>query len=291
MAASVDFAFTVDDIGYDGYSTESHLNNILDFCDGLNIKATLFAVPIVNGKKLNKRDGYISILRDAVSRGHEVAQHGLEHDRFEVGIPPEMILNLPHEEQNKKYLEANRISIEKNLSVDNIRWVLKEGRDILEDAIGVRVKGFRAPALQTCDNLFTALEYENYLYDSSVFMQKTAWDILNGDVNRIPVEITCGKFSGAQKSSRMVEFPLTAEYTWYLTSEMYSDFFELIKHDSTSCSSEGIPFVPICHVSPIQEGEDNSGFQLYRELLAFLNSSEIKINSLTCSGLVEKYRK
>jgi hypothetical protein len=31
----------------------------------------------------------------------------------------------------------------------------------------------------------------------------------------------------------------------------------------------GIPFVPICHVSPVQQGEADCGFALHRELVAF----------------------
>ena len=46
------WGFSVDDIGLDGYSTEEHLNNILNFLDEYQIKATFFAVPEVEGKKI-----------------------------------------------------------------------------------------------------------------------------------------------------------------------------------------------------------------------------------------------
>ncbi len=62
---------------------------------------------------------------------------------------------------------------------------------------------------------------------------------------------------------------MTAEYTWYLKRDRFDAFLELAKHDCAACLSAGIPFVPICHVSPIQEGEADCGFALHRELLAF----------------------
>ena len=44
------WGFSVDDIGLDGYSTEEHLNNILNFLDEYRIKATFFAVPEAEAK-------------------------------------------------------------------------------------------------------------------------------------------------------------------------------------------------------------------------------------------------
>ena len=68
------FNFSVDDICLENYSTEEYLNGILDFCDENNIKSTLFTVPMAEGISLEKRPGYIKVLKDAITRGHEVAQ-------------------------------------------------------------------------------------------------------------------------------------------------------------------------------------------------------------------------
>ncbi|MDD5707757.1 MAG: DUF2334 domain-containing protein, partial [Kiritimatiellae bacterium] len=129
------WGFSVDDIGLDGYSTEAHLNAVLDFLDENRIAVTLFAVPEVNGKRMSTRRGYVSLLRQAIQRGHEVAQHGLSHDRFEVGIPPEMILSLPHEGPARTFLAENREKLRSEHTVERIRAKLGEGRKIIEDAI------------------------------------------------------------------------------------------------------------------------------------------------------------
>jgi hypothetical protein len=284
--------FSVDDIGMDGYSTESHLNSILEFCDTHKVKATLFAVPLYDGKRLDRRPEYVLILRAAIKAGHEVAQHGLTHDRFEIGIPPDMIMMLPHEGPARKYLAENREKIVASHTVENIRKTLSTGRKILEDAIGCAIKGFRCPALQSCPNTFIALEEEGYLYDSSTILQKSAWDILNG-IDSAPQEISRESFEQQKKSNVMHELPLTAEYTWYLKKDKFETFCNLAVHDFDACMKAGIPFVNLCHVSPILEGEDDLGFELYRRLFKhardFEQTSGTVVQNLTLSELARKF--
>jgi peptidoglycan/xylan/chitin deacetylase (PgdA/CDA1 family) len=282
------WAFTVDDIGLDGYSSEKHLNNILDFCDENNIKSTLFTVPVADGVNLKNRSGYIKILKDAIGRGHEVAQHGLTHDRFEIGIPPEMIMTLPHEGPARKFLVKNRDKLPIEHTVEKIVSKLRRGQDIIENAIGTEVKGFRSPALQSCENMFKALA-EAYDYDSSTYLQKAGWDLLNG-MEDTPQEITMERFKSLQKSNSMKEFPLTADYTWYLRKKNFDKALELAIHDYDACMKAGIPFVSLCHVAPIQEGDDELGFELYLKLLRHIAESNEPARSLTLAEITENFK-
>jgi peptidoglycan/xylan/chitin deacetylase (PgdA/CDA1 family) len=261
------YCFTVDDVGMEGYSSQPHLENVLRFCDQQGIQATLFVVPRPLGKEFD-RDTYTKLLAQALSAGHAVAQHGLEHGRFDLGIPPKMVLDLPHEGPAREYLASHRDQIEQALSLEKIRAQLRKGREILEDVIGQAVEGFRAPCLSVCDNLFTALEAEGYRYDSSTFFQKAAWDLINGEQDPVIHAITRQAFDAHQSPGRVRQFPLTGEYTWYLKRDRFAAFLSLAKHDFEACLHAGIPFVPICHVSPVQEGEGDCGFALHRELLA-----------------------
>ena len=163
------YAFTMDDVGYDGYSTPEHLRRVLEMAEKNQIKATFFVVPKCDLSE------YRQLLLDAVAAGHEIAQHGLEHYRFEVGIPPEMILRIPHEKEFAEYLKTHRAEIESDLSLENIRARMSEGRRRLEDLLQIPVKGFRAPCLQFCDNMFKALAEEGYAYDSSGWLQAYNW--------------------------------------------------------------------------------------------------------------------
>jgi hypothetical protein len=262
------YCFTVDDVAMEGYSSEAHLANILKFCAEEDIKATFFVVPRFNGKPLKPGGEYSSLFREALEAGHALAQHGLDHDRFQFGIPPQMVLDLPHEGPAREHLAKHRKEIEESLTVDNLRALLREGRNILENAIDGDVEGFRAPCLSICDNLFKALELEGYVYDSSRCFQKGAWDLINEKENPVICPITRELFESYQTGGRIRTFPLSAEYAWYLTRNKYDAFLQLAKHDFDACMKEGIPYVPVCHVSPVQEGEGTCGFDLHRELIA-----------------------
>lgn len=265
----MNFGFTVDDVGYAGFSSEAHLVNLLNFLRDEGVRATFFAVPLAQQIPFIRRAEYIRILQAALADGHEVAQHGIEHDRFEVGIPPKMVLDLPHEGPARERLRKDRAAIEAALQVGPVRERLRRGRKLLEEALGIQVAGFRAPCLQVCDNLFLALEAEGYRYDSSIYLQPTGWDLLNGHLDAKPRPITRKVCERLQSHGKLRILPLTTEYTWYLKRAQFDVTLALAKHDFRACRKAGIPFVPICHVSPIQEGEPGCGFEFYRQLFAF----------------------
>jgi peptidoglycan/xylan/chitin deacetylase (PgdA/CDA1 family) len=263
------FCASVDDVCLDGYSTEEHLANLLRFFAEQHVRATFFTVPRAERIALGNRARYVDLLKQAVSEGHAVGQHGLEHDRFETGIPAQIVLDLPHEGPARERLARDREAIEANLGVAPLRERLATGRRILEDALGFEIGGFRAPCLSICDNLFHALDAERYGYDSSRHFQDAGWDIINNREYH-PLPITRERFDEAQYPGGLMRtLPLTAEYTWYLPLSKYSITMDLARHDFIACMRAGIPFVPVCHVSPVQQCENNCGFDFYRELLDF----------------------
>jgi hypothetical protein len=241
---------------------------VLRFCDEQGIKGTLFVIPRPLGKEFPRGD-YAGLLQAALAAGHAVGQHGLEHGRFDLGMPPKMVLDLPHEGPAREYLATHGDEIRRALTVDKIRAQLRQGRQILEDMTGRPVEGFRAPCLSVCDNLFKALDLEGYRYDSSRFFQKGAWDLINGAQHPDICPITREAFDALQLPGRTRQFPLSAEYTWYLQRDRFDAFLNLAKHDCAASLRAGIPFVPLCHVSPIQQGNADCGFALHRELLAY----------------------
>jgi len=98
------FCVSVDDVGLEGYSTPEHLEKLLCFWDDNKLKGTIFAVPRCDGKELGQIKSYVDILTHAIADGHEVAQHGLDHTRFQTGIPPKMVLDLSHKRPARQYL-------------------------------------------------------------------------------------------------------------------------------------------------------------------------------------------
>ena len=268
--SSAYFCVSVDDIGLPGYSSPEHLKRLLDFWDEQGLKGTLFVVPRCDGKEIGQMKEYVELLYYALENGHEIAQHGLDHTRFQTGIPPKMVLDLPHEGPAREYLSKNRSQIESLLSMENLRKVLGDGRDILESIIHKPIHGFRAPCLSTCPNLFKALKTEGYTYDSSCVFQESAWKmIVEPEKSFEPCPINKSLFDAFQISGNIQILPISAEYTWYLKQKNFETFLNLAKHDLDCCFAEKIPFVSLCHVSPIQEGDTDIGFKLYRELISY----------------------
>ncbi len=260
------FCFSVDDVAYDGYSTEENLSKLIDFCDGFGMKPTWFTVPFFGDIDFRSRKEYIRILKNAIANGHEVGQHGLRHDRFETGVPPPFIMSLPHEGPAREELAKNSDLIDKNNSVENIRTRLAQGKEILEDALGIKIQGFRAGAGSNCPNLFVALAEDGYLWDSSCIVQEAGWDLIQGQMDAVPHPITRERLDALQFKSSLKELPIYTDYTWYLTKDRYDASLSMAKHDFAASIEAGIPFVPVCHVSPIFEGDSGLGFKLFTEL-------------------------
>lgn len=267
---SLYFCVTVDDVGLDDYCTPLHLRSLLRFWDEMEVKGTLFVVPRCEGKALSQMPEYVDLLQQAVANGHEIAQHGLDHTRFQTGIPPKMVLDLPHEGPARQYLAEHRDEITASLSVDNLKTTLATGRELLESALGLPIHGFRAPCLSTCSNLFQAIAEEHYLYDSSCVLQESAWQLICDPKKSVePLLVSRKRFDEFQISGDTTVLPIAAEYTWYLKRQHYKKFLALAKHDVGACIDAGIPFVPVSHVSPIQQGDVDCGFDLYRELIGY----------------------
>jgi predicted deacetylase len=262
------FCATIDDVCLDGYSTEEHFAKLLQFYREQHVHATFFVVPRAEGKPLGTRPGYVDLLKQAVAEGHALGQHGLEHDRFETGVPPQMVLDLSHEGPARERLARDRAAIDAALRVEPLRERLAVGRRILENALDIEITGFRAPCLSICDNLFHALEAEGFLYDSSRHLQEAGWDLIN-DRQTVPRPITRADFERAQYPGRIRTIPLTTEYTWYLRREKFDVTMDLAHHDFDACMRAEIPFVPVCHVSPVQQCEDGCGLDFYRRLFDY----------------------
>lgn len=273
------YAFTMDDVGYNGYSTPEHLLRVLEMTEKSQIKATFFVVP-----KCDLTE-YRQLLLDAVAAGHEIAQHGLEHHRFEVGVPPEMVLKAPHEKEFAEYLKTHRAEIESGLSLEKICARMNEGRKLLEDIFQIPVRGFRAPCLQFCDNMFKALAVEGYVYDSSCWLQTYNW---KGSGLSEPVKITREDFLRRQHAG-FKEFPLTADYVWELTWDRYDAKMKLAMFDFENIRAAGFPLVNLSHVSPIQRPDD-SGLRFIAEWVGRMRERCPGLVSATLSEISQKFK-
>lgn len=127
----------IDRASWDGLPSrvEAQTQRILDLCDQTQARATFFVL----GWVAERRPG---LLVEIAARGHEIACHGYGHELvYEIG--PE-----------------------------RFREDLRRARAAIEDAAGVRVRGYRAPSFSITERSLWALDIlaeEGFEFDSSIF--------------------------------------------------------------------------------------------------------------------------
>jgi peptidoglycan/xylan/chitin deacetylase (PgdA/CDA1 family) len=111
---------------------EDGVVSLLKLFDKYAIKATFF-VPAVVAEK------FPIAMEEIVKQRHEMACHGLKHDKMEatLGIREEL-------------------------------RIIKTATEIIQSATGVRPIGFRAPLFDINENCWIALQKNDYVYDSSI---------------------------------------------------------------------------------------------------------------------------
>lgn len=144
----------------------ANTHRLLDICDEYGVKGTYFTLGWVGSK-------FPALVREIHERGHELACHSYWH------------------------------RLVYSLSPDEFRQDLREAREALEQASGVRVVGYRAPSWSITAKSVWALDIlaeEGFTYDSSIF----------------PIRHDLYGFPGAQRTpyhvetkggSRIAEYP------------------------------------------------------------------------------------
>jgi len=110
---------------------EDGLKKIIEILDKFEIKGTFFW-------NVDAARKFPNILRSLVINGHEIASHGMFHERLT------------------------------NLKYQKCKEIITQSRDILENLSNTKIFGFRAPYLKPPKFIFQVLEESGYLYDSSL---------------------------------------------------------------------------------------------------------------------------
>lgn len=126
---------------------ESNTHKLLDMLDEAKIKATFFVLGWL-------AERYPHMVKEIHSRGHEIASHSYAHQRVY------------------------------NQTKDEFRADLKKSKAILEDIVGEKVIGYRAPTYSITEDSLWALDIlreEGFQYDSSFFPFRFQKDGLAND--------------------------------------------------------------------------------------------------------------
>ncbi|MDH5266775.1 MAG: polysaccharide deacetylase family protein [Candidatus Bathyarchaeota archaeon] len=189
-------AFTCDDLSFK--TTISVLKRFLRIVDKYDMNVTFFAVP-ESTAGVRFQGPIVRIIKDACSCGHEVGLHGLHHVPFEMGVrfgPFDLGYALINE----------RVS---------------RGLRILREDLELTCLGFRAPYYQYSKTLLRVLNDLGFLYDSSEISMMDLVFSYFPPLRAFLVSLS-RKFLRATGSKpyhplglRLLEIPVTREYTWH----------------------------------------------------------------------------
>src|SRR5262249_19249726 len=132
---------------------ETGVRGALDFLDDQRIVATFFAIAEDLDDPAKR-----PVLQEIVRRGHEIGSHSITHRRLRT---------LPGPERRRE---------------------VRESRARLEQALGVAVGGFRAPAFDCDASILEEVGAAGYRYDSSLVGESTG--PANLAVGAAPFELT-----------------------------------------------------------------------------------------------------
>jgi peptidoglycan/xylan/chitin deacetylase (PgdA/CDA1 family) len=189
-------AFTCDDLS--PKTKISVLKRFLRIVDKYDMNVTFFAVP-ENTTGVRFHGPIVRIIKDACSCGHEVGLHGLHHVPFEMGVRFDPF-NLSHALINER---------------------VSRGLRILREDLELTCLGFRAPYYQYSKTSLRVLNDLGFLYDSS---EISMMDLIFSYVPPFRVFLLHlgGKLLRVSRSKpyhplglRLLEIPVTREYTWY----------------------------------------------------------------------------
>ncbi|HOU55069.1 MAG TPA: polysaccharide deacetylase family protein [Myxococcota bacterium] len=128
--------------GEDDRLFERAVPRFLQFAEDLGIPTTLFVI----AEDLQRVEGALEALREAVSRGHEIASHSLTH-RYDLSRQPREVM-------------AREV---------------REARSRIQEALGVEARGFRGPGYNLTPALLREVAAAGHAWDSSILPAPMYW--------------------------------------------------------------------------------------------------------------------
>ena len=197
------------------YMPLQKIKAFVQYLHDLSVPTTLFVVPKTPIRLKGEIKEYVECLKDAVTFGHELAQHGTTHDGTEYFSEFSSLIPLPYPSYSQQ---------EKSIT---------SGLEEFNKLLGLTPKSFRAPFYLHNSNTLMALANLGFSCDSSKTVFKPA--------HLSPVRLKVMSKLKPSKIGNIVEVPVTGDYTYLLKSMNFAvqmkkalDDFELVK------SKEGV---------------------------------------------------
>jgi peptidoglycan/xylan/chitin deacetylase (PgdA/CDA1 family) len=227
-------AVTFDDVS-PTFLTCSQLENVINLLDDLDVACTFFVVP--DNNMIHASEKFKSCLESAMKSGHEIALHGLIHKKNEFGILYPVPLPIPIPSLSKQ------------------KEQIKKGIKRMFETIRATPEGFRAPSYFHNSETIKALGELGLKYDSSSTVFKTTHCSL--------FRIRWLGHYGPFRRSKVVEIPVTGDYTYNLENYGFMHSFKVALRDFDLTNMFHGVFVLNSHPNRLR----NSGTEFLRILI------------------------
>jgi len=249
---------------------------LLKFLRCQNVRGNFFTVPTPGGIPIS--DEWIRALGLAMDDGHKLEMHGLTHGApagCEFGITPPFVLDVM--KGGTKTVREGRADIEGELTVAKIGEKLKKGLEAFKRSLNVIPEGFRSPCLAVHENMFIALEENQFGFDSSIAINTGGWRYISKHqglkyLNRRYADLD-GWAEGISPKPYshecgLIEVPILSEYTWFLREKDVRRQLGVAIDDLNRVRKVQGVFVALSHFYAMT-GEYSAGLKVYEKLFNY----------------------
>lgn len=229
---------------------EKNYYRLLYILSEKNIKATCFFLGWVAEK-------YPHLIKESISRGHEIASHGYGH-------------KLVYEMTESEFYE------------DAVK-----SKNIIEDISGLEVCGYRSAGFsltKKCPWFFESLARAGYRYDSSIFPARRG----HGGIEKAAL----APHTAETSSGKLIEFPISVSNFWGMRICFFGGgYFRLfpgilINRMAKKVLMDNRPVVFYIHPRDIDPGQPRLPMNFYRRFKSYVNlgGTEDKL-----AGMFDRY--
>ncbi len=243
------------------------------FLDRFGLKGTFFVVPCRAGTKpLTGDPKLVTLLKEAMTQGHDIQQHSTTHVCIENGTADLRMFDLMGDGSKVDYSEK-RFLWERIWEVDAIKAQINWGRQIWIECFGKQSTGYRPGCGAFCGNMYKALEQLDFQWASARLVSMTGWMWqANHDDYPVRLEGPVKPF----RQGKIIEYPILDDVAFRVPQDQVDRYVELGWQHWQACVKRQAPYILLCHPSGLNF-DGGTGYAIHEKLLPRILESNMAI--------------
>ncbi len=284
---TIPFVWSNDDVTF---GQADKMRRQLEFLAEMDVPGTFFVVPQRSIGTIDQDNELMELLLSARSQGHELHQHGMQHDPFECGVPETWMMAFSPAVAAR--FDTDRLELEKLHTVEALTDVIGQGREIWRRAFGEDSTGFRPGWGAFCGNLYRALAQLGFSWTSSRIVNLTSWLWCQGQWDRdVAFRENMTPTPYPVLDTGVWEIPMSGgEYAFGVPddSSRMDMMVKLALREFDWCYEKQIPFIMVSHWHGLEKN-NASGYRVHRTFLDQVRETG-KAEFMTLNECFENWR-